>query len=112
MAVWQTRRMANLLTCARTVSGRTCCYESTPVATVTSWTISRDRCCYDNVGPKLCVNGVGIPVCTYQPAPVFPRGKEAKVLLLAQLFGCYYPEGGLTNIRVTKDPATFCGARS
>jgi len=56
--------------------------------------------------PRAGVNGVGIPVCTYQPAPVFPAGaRKAKVpSASAVMLAVIAPEGGLTNIRVTKDP--------
>lgn len=56
--------------------------------------------------PQAGVNGVGVPVCSYQPSPVFPaEARKAKVssahtILLAVIT----LEGRATNIRVIKDP--------
>jgi Gram-negative bacterial TonB protein C-terminal len=56
--------------------------------------------------PQAGVNGAGVPVCSYQPSPVFPaEARKAKVssahtILLAVIT----LEGRATNIRVIKDP--------
>jgi TonB family protein len=56
--------------------------------------------------PRAGVQGVGIPVCTYQPPPVFPdEARRAKVSFgAAVLEAIITPEGRLTNIRVIRDP--------
>jgi Gram-negative bacterial TonB protein C-terminal len=56
--------------------------------------------------PSAGVQGVGIPVCTYQPTPVFPfEARKAKVSsATAVLVAVITLEGRATNIRVIKDP--------
>ena len=56
--------------------------------------------------PSAGVQGVGIPVCTYQPSPVFPaEARQAKVSSASTiLLAVITLEGRATNIRVIKDP--------